>query len=624
MRSIRSRLPISARTCALALGPALVALSGCEAGPPPTDDVGEVTQAVSINQTGAGIVYSTQQGPTVSTANGLSVRLLYYGNWTSANSQTLQTRIAQFLTDLSHSKWLNISSLYTDFTQLSAYPAYAVKSATSVPYLKDSTGHNITNVSLTDTNTIVQNFVASQPPGILDNNTFYMVLAGPDVTAPHYCVPRTTDPMSFCGYHNFVGASGLNATYAFVLDPAARCNLCFPVGRLGSATGNNSLDSLSYTLAHEVAEIWNDPLANDTDAWRNPDGQESADLCNDRTPRIRNVSGGVATNLTRNGRNYYLADNWIPLSTGFCGGRWAHKNNLALLLLAQHLVSIWQFTGINSITAMNPPLSYDPVHEQFIGYSDMTGDGNADLVWFDPVTTAVHIWVMVGLSRATILTTPAPGNGWAAIAVGDLNGDGISDILWQNRSLGLVSWWIMNATGTIRSTPPPVNFGVGAALVGVGDMNNDKIADILWSPNGAGNNQYQLWLMLNGAINQPPVPFTFDPWNQAAMGGGYWRSTDHAVIRSTNGLTGIWYNQNGPGTRGVRFQNFSGPIGNDWTFVGSGDLDGNGESDMLFYNNVGQCVSEWYQNDGVFNKIPATICPGNNWLPVALGSDITF
>jgi hypothetical protein len=119
------------------------------------------------------------------------------------------------------------------------------------------------------------------------------------------------------------------------------------------------------------------------------------------------------------------------------------------------LVYMWLMNGI-SIASQSGiiPVSYD---WSIAGIGDFNGDGKSDILWRNESSGAAEIWLMNGasISSSGIAGNPAAeastsccsgvGNGWTVVGVGDYNGDGKADILWrQLLTTGQVYVWLMN------------------------------------------------------------------------------------------------------------------------------------------------------------------------------------
>jgi hypothetical protein len=167
----------------------------------------------------------------------------------------------------------------------------------------------------------------------------------------------------------------------------------------------------------------------------------------------------------------------------------------------------------------------------------MNGDGFGDAVLNNPVTNRLVIYLM----RGTHLLEPGPeipgppGDGWAVVTTGDFNADGFQDVLWFNATTQHIAIYLMRGTRLLEAGPeipgPP---GDGWAATNTGEFNLDAMADVLW--NNSTTNRVAVWLMRGTRLLEP-----------------------------------------GP--------EIPGPAGDGWISPTAGDVDGDGMSDIFWYNN---------------------------------------
>jgi ELWxxDGT repeat protein len=212
--------------------------------------------------------------------------------------------------------------------------------------------------------------------------------------------------------------------------------------------------------------------------------------------------------------------------------------------------------------------------------------------------------------------------GVTALPHGDFNGDSFSDILWQN-SNGQAASWELNGTSLIAGGSAVVgpNPGPSWKAVGTGDFNADSHSDILWQ-NASG--QAAIWEM-NGTsqiaggsalVGPNPGP----SWK--SVGTGDLNADGHSDIlwQNASGQAAIW-EMNGTSQIAAGSALVGPNPGPSWKVVGSGDFNGDGFSDILWQNANGRAAI-WEMNG--LNQIAngsASVGPnpGPSWKVVGSG-----
>ena len=227
---------------------------------------------------------------------------------------------------------------------------------------------------------------------------------------------------------------------------------------------------------------------------------------------------------------------------------------------------------------------------------DFNADGMSDILWYNTISGQVLEWLING---ATVIGGGSPGSAaspWAIVGQRDFNGDGFADILWRNGTSGQMLVWLLNST-TVIGGGSPGSATSDWTIAGTGDFNGDGFADILWYNTSSG--QALVWLLKNGTTviggGSPGSAVIGQGWTIAGTGDfngdglsdilWYNTSSGQALVWFLNGATVI-----GGGSPG------SVPVGQGWTIAGTGDFNGDGFSDILWYNTSSGQVVVWLLN----------------------------
>ena len=234
---------------------------------------------------------------------------------------------------------------------------------------------------------------------------------------------------------------------------------------------------------------------------------------------------------------------------------------------------------------------------------DLNGDGRDDLLWQNAMSGGVYYWLMNGTSILSGNYLVAPNlisPEWWIVGTPDFNGDGHPDLLWQNQVTGDVYYWLMNGTTLLSGNYLARNINTNWKIVGTPDLNGDGHPDILWQNTANGAVYY--WLM-NGTTmvsgNFLLQPNVVDP---------SWKIVGTPDLNGDGQPDLLWENRNNGavyytylnGTSLVAGGYLSQPntIDLSWRIVGTPDLNGDGHADILWQNDIDGGVYYWLM-DGI-------------------------
>jgi autotransporter-associated beta strand protein len=275
---------------------------------------------------------------------------------------------------------------------------------------------------------------------------------------------------------------------------------------------------------------------------------------------------------------------------------------------------------------------------------DFNGDGIMDLLWWDPDTGRLTVWLMNGGEVQSAVTY---GQGldvsqWLLINTGDFNGNGIWDLLWWNPATGEVMAGLEPFSP--RPQPRSSTQEASASIIGnisgnaeisyTGDLNGDGITDILWRDYASG--QVTLWIMGADGMPQldgPPTPA--DPgiieggrpgvsgaldWQVGGLGdaNGNGRADVFWKQASNNRLV-TWFME-GSTITGLAQEDKG--LDTNWRLSGLGDLNGDRLADIVWRRTYDGALQAWLMRSGIFSQersIMAGSSQVSDWQVKAVG-----
>ena len=198
------------------------------------------------------------------------------------------------------------------------------------------------------------------------------------------------------------------------------------------------------------------------------------------------------------------------------------------------MIAIWESNATNPNFIREVVLPYVSDNKtQMKQISDLDGDGDLDILWYNSVNGFVAVWKMQGTSLKSGFELPTVSDTNTKIQlVADFDGDNDMDILWYNGTNGFTAIWEMDG----------VNLKQGVLLGYVGDANTkikqivdfdgDKDLDILWYNDT--NGFMAIWEM-NGVNFKHGIGL-------ADSGFGNTKIKQIADFDGDNDLDFLWYN----------------------------------------------------------------------------------
>lgn len=235
--------------------------------------------------------------------------------------------------------------------------------------------------------------------------------------------------------------------------------------------------------------------------------------------------------------------------------------------------------------------------------NDFNNDGASDLLAVEGATPnfdyCLTRWNGNGsgslLPGATVGCNWFPFSGQMATP-GDLNSDGNADLVAINRGTGCQFMWLGTGAGTFSSgTQLSCNWtGYSTSLVGAGDLDNDGDGDLV-AVNGTTGCMYR-WRG-NGVGGFAPGVLIGCGWASymhRLVAPGDINSDGNADLVAVDFSTGCMFRWLGDGSGSIGAGTQLGCGWDDITHpVGMGDMNGDGDGDIVGRNNSNDCMYRW-------------------------------
>jgi hypothetical protein len=255
-----------------------------------------------------------------------------------------------------------------------------------------------------------------------------------------------------------------------------------------------------------------------------------------------------------------------------------------------------------------------------IGTGDFNADNKTDVFWWNVDTGETSAWLIDGstILAFTLYATVPLESGWFPIGFHDFNGDNKSDVFWRNGATGDNSAWLIDGGTVLEFTRyPNVPSESGWLIEGFGDFNADGKTDVFWYNVLTG--ETSAWLIDGGTILAftlyHTVPFE-SGWSIQGFGdfNGDGR-TDVFWYNEVTGETSAWLIDGGSVLAFTLYATV--PLTSGWSIEGEGfgDFNADGRTDVFWYNRVTGETSAWLIDGGTILAFTLyhTVPPTSGW-----------
>ncbi len=250
-------------------------------------------------------------------------------------------------------------------------------------------------------------------------------------------------------------------------------------------------------------------------------------------------------------------------------------------------VRIWAMQ--NGSVSSEVPLPAAPTGSRAVGSGDYDGNRTADLLWENPATGALTLWLLNGgavvASGALDRSSLPAGEEWRVGGSGDVDGDGADDLLLFSRVKGEVEIWALAGAAVAARTRLSGHSGAWS-VVALDDTDGDGMAEIVWV------DEFRRALELRDPTASVPV----------ALGGlsAGWRVRGAADLAG-DGTAELLLQQTALGTSQAWALDDRGLLGSSnlpnalglGALAGSGDFDGDGSEDVVWSDPSDGAVTLW-------------------------------
>jgi hypothetical protein len=237
---------------------------------------------------------------------------------------------------------------------------------------------------------------------------------------------------------------------------------------------------------------------------------------------------------------------------------------------------------------------------------DFNGNGTTDVMWYEKQNQTASFFISEGAYFSLSPTLKFEGFGMPdAVAVGDFDGNGKHDIMWFETESQTADFFMSD--GEYFSLSPTLRFeGFGRPdAIAVGDFDGNGVDDVLW---------YETWNQTTNFFMSDGLNFSLSPTLRLEGFGG----VPDAIATGDfdgNGTTDVmWYEKQNQTASffisdgayfslspTLKFEGFGMPDA-----IATGDFDGNGKYDIIWYETWNQ-TAHFFMSGGTFFSLSPTL-----------------
>ena len=256
------------------------------------------------------------------------------------------------------------------------------------------------------------------------------------------------------------------------------------------------------------------------------------------------------------------------------------------------------------------------------GAVNFTGSDSSDMLFFDPTSGDVDEWVLSHGQRTGSVNVDRRHRNFdfRVIGTADFNGDGTSGVFWYNSKTGQAELWFLDGKGHLLANLDPGQHSIGYQAVGVGQLTGGKASVLFYNPSSGDVDE---WIFTNGQ-RTAIVDIGFHP------GGSAWQAAARGDFNGDGNSDLLWYNPNsgqtdiwlldGGGHWMASVNPGTHPMGATIAGVIS-SARASSMSSILFLNSDSGGVDEWILSNGKWKEsINLGAHPGTGWKIGGIGN----